>query len=109
MSETLSRILYSNAGEASAAAEETTYDAALRSTQNYLSQHHAGTLAETVLQEQARETVRFLIEQYLTAHKVYAGGMSIQELTTRLYRDMAGYSILEEPLADPGEIGRAHV
>lgn len=101
MSETLSRILYNNAGEANAAAEETTYDAALRSTQNYLSQHHAGMLAETVLQEQARETVRFLIEQYLTAHKVYSGGLSIQELTTRLYRDMAGYSILEEPLADP--------
>lgn len=102
MSETLSRILYNNAGEASAASEGTTYDAALRDTQNYLSQNHAGTLAETVLQEQARETVRFLIEQYLTTHKVYAGGLSIQELTTRLYRDMAGYSILEEPLADPG-------
>ena len=61
MSETLSRILYNNAGEASAASEGTTYDAALRDTQNYLSQNHAGTLAETVLQEQARETVRFLI------------------------------------------------
>ena len=79
MSETLSRILYNNAGEASAASEGTTYDAALRDTQNYLSQNHAGTLAETVLQEQARETVRFLIEQYLTTNKVYAGGHSIHE------------------------------
>ncbi len=45
--------------------------------------------------------MRYLTEQFLTSNKVYVAGMSIRELTTRLYRDMAGYSILEEPLADP--------
>ena len=54
-----------------------------------------------MLQEQARDTVRYLTEQFLTSNKVYVAGMSIHELTNRLYRDMAGYSILEEPLADP--------
>lgn len=104
MSETLSKILYNanaaNAGEA-ATSEEITYGSVLTRVQNYLSQNHAAELADTVLQEQARETVRFLLEQYLTANKVYVPGMSIQELTDKLYRDMAGYSILEEPLADP--------
>ena len=97
---TLSRILYNNASEA-APAEDNTYESALAKTQAYLSEHHAQTLAETVLQEQARDTVRYLTEQFLTSHKVYVAGMSIHELTNRLYRDMAGYSILEEPLANP--------
>lgn len=97
---TLSKILYNSASEA-APAEDNTYESALAKTQAYLSEHHAQTLAETVLQEQARDTVRYLTEQFLTSNKVYVAGMSIRELTTRLYRDMAGYSILEEPLADP--------
>ena len=97
---TLSKILYNNASE-TAPAEDNTYESALAKTQAYLSEHHAQTLAETVLQEQARDTVRYLTEQFLTSNKVYVAGMSIRELTTRLYRDMAGYSILEEPLADP--------
>ena len=101
MSETLSKILYNTANEAAEAAEDHSYGRALSLTQNYLSEHFASTLAETVLQEQAREHVRFLIEQFLTNHKVHVTGMSVQELTTRLYHDMAGYSILEEPLADP--------
>ncbi len=97
---TLSKILYNSASEA-APAEDNTYESALAKTQAYLSEHHAQTLAETVLQEQARDTVRYLTEQFLTSNKVYVAGMSIRELTNRLYRDMAGYSILEEPLADP--------
>jgi len=97
---TLSKILYNKASEATAA-EDNTYESALSRTQAYLSEHHARMLAETVLQEQARETVRYLTEQYLTTHKVYVSGMDIRELTMRLYRDMAGYSILEEPLSDP--------
>ncbi len=101
MSETLSRILYNSASEAAEPTEDHSYSRALSLTQNYLSEHFAATLAETVLQEQAREHVRFLIEQFLTNQKVFVTGMSVQELTTRLYRDMAGYSILEEPLADP--------
>ena len=101
MSETLSKILYNTANETAEAAEDHSYGRALSLTQNYLSEHFASTLAETVLQEQAREHVRFLIEQFLTNQKVHVTGMSVQELTTRLYHDMAGYSILEEPLADP--------
>ena len=101
MSETLSKILYNTASETAEAAEDHSYGRALSLTQNYLSEHFASTLAETVLQEQAREHVRFLIEQFLTNQKVHVTGMSVQELTTRLYHDMAGYSILEEPLADP--------
>lgn len=97
---TLSKILYNSASEA-APTEDNTYESALAKTQAYLSEHHAQTLAETVLQEQARDTVRYLTEQFLTSNKVYVAGMSIRELTNRLYRDMAGYSILEEPLADP--------
>ena len=104
MSETLSKILYNanaaNAGEA-VPSEEMTYSSVLAKVQSYLSQHHSTELADTVLQEQARETVHYLLEQYLTTHKVYIAGSSIQELTDRLYRDMAGYSILEDPLADP--------
>jgi len=97
---TLSKILYNKANEASAA-EDNTYESALSRTQAHLSEHHARMLAETVLQEQARETVRYLTEQYLTTHKVFVTGMDIRELTIRLYRDMAGYSILEDPLSDP--------
>lgn len=101
MSETtLSRLLYNSASE-SAPAEDNTYESALARTQAYLSEHHARTLAETVLQEQARDTVRCLTEQFLTSNKVYVAGMSIRELTNRLYRDMAGYSILEDPLSNP--------
>lgn len=101
MSETLSTILYNGTNDTAQEKEDNSYEAALAKTQDYLSRNHAATLAETVLQEDARETVRFLIEQYLIGHKVYVSGMDIQELVTRLYRDMAGYSILEEPLADP--------
>lgn len=86
---TLSKILYNRAGEATAA-EDNTYKNALSRTQTYLSENHARMLAETVLQEQARETVRYLTEQCLTTHKVFVSGMDIRELTARLYRDMAG-------------------
>lgn len=102
MSDTLSKILYDSANAADpSTAEDHSYARALALTQSYLSERFATTLAETVLQEQARENVRFLIGQFLTDQKVYVTGMNVQELTTRLYRDMAGYSILEEPLADP--------
>lgn len=101
MSETLSKILYNVTSEAEESSDEHSYGSVLSKAQSYLSEHYSTILAETVLEEQARETVRYLIEQYLISHKEYVTGMSIQELTTRLYRDMAGYSILEEPLADP--------
>ncbi len=100
MSATLSKLLYNSASE-EVVSDENSYGSALSQTQSYLSDHFASTLAETVLQEQARENVRFLIEQFLIENKVFVSGMDVQELTTRLYRDMAGYSILEEPLADP--------
>lgn len=101
MSETLSAILYNSAGDGASPNEDHSYGRALSLTQSYLSEHFASTLADTVLQEQAREHVRYLIEQFLIGEKVYVAGMSVQELTTRLYRDMAGYSVIEEPLADP--------
>ena len=101
MSETLSAILYNSAGDGANSEEDHSYGRALSLTQSYLSEHFASTLADTVLQEQAREHVRYLIEQFLIGEKVYVAGMSVQELTTRLYRDMAGYSVIEEPLADP--------
>lgn len=101
MSETLSAILYNSAGDGVSSDEDHSYSRALSLTQSYLSEHFASTLADTVLQEQAREHVRYLIEQFLIVEKVYVAGMSVQELTTRLYRDMAGYSVIEEPLADP--------
>lgn len=101
MSETLSKILYNATSEAEDSSDEHSYGSVLSKAQSYLSEHYSTILAETVLEEQARETVRYLIEQYLISHKEYVAGMNIQELTTRLYRDMAGYSILEDPLADP--------
>ena len=80
MSETLSKILYNVTSEAEESSDEHSYGSVLSKAQSYLSEHYSTILAETVLEEQARETVRYLIEQYLISHKEY---LMIEEKTAK--------------------------
>ena len=98
---TLRNILY-NQQQADGTVETTNdYQSVLTQTQQHISNQYADILSQTILESQSRETVRYLIEKYVTENNLHIDDMDVSQLTMRLYQDMAGYGILERYLADP--------
>ena len=62
----------------------------LRLTQEYISEHYAAALTDPEKLPQ----LKAYIEQYIRKNGDIVDGCSLHELTDRLYREMAEYSIL---------------
>ena len=80
-----------------------TYEAILEDVQRYFSENHASTIAgagdgDT---QRASSVLKELMVQYLVKRKYSLQGFTTEELCTRLYEDMAGYSFLKKWIYAP--------
>lgn len=82
------------------AAEGITYEQVLADVQRYFTETHASTLAGDA--DNAKNTLKDLIAQYLVNRKLLVPPYSTQELCDKLFEDMAGYSFLKKWIYMPG-------
>ena len=97
MAETLRDLLYNRQ---SVASTELSYEDVLRDTREYISRAHAGELALCVAERGSTERVKALISGFLARHHIRLDGMDMDQLTQRLYLDMAGLGFLEQYIYD---------
>jgi pilus assembly protein CpaF len=76
--------------------EEVTYESVLEDVQRYFTENHAATIASEDDAERAAEFLKELISQYIVKRKYNLEGLTTDELTAKLYEDMAGYSFLKK-------------
>lgn len=88
MSRTLRELVY----EKQEIQEQSPYEAVLEQVRNAISKDYAEMLAQSITQKSASEAVKRLIGEYVAAHQLRVNGLSVQELSERLYGDM----VLEE-------------
>ncbi len=67
----------------------------------YISTEHGDALSEVIGNSKSAGVVKRLISQYLTDQSLSLPDMTLDELTSRLYGDMAGFGFLDAYLADP--------
>ena len=76
------------------------YETILDETRKYISQNHADTLAQSITQKTALGAVKDLIKEYIESRHLRTEAMSMQQLTDRIYGDMAGFGFLDKYIAD---------
>lgn len=99
MTHTLRELVYEE--QNTGAQEKDAYEAVLEQVRGYVSGTHTETLAQSLTEKAATESIKRLIEEYVTTQHLRVDGCSIQELTDRIYRDMAGFGFLDRYIADP--------
>ncbi len=77
------------------------YEAMLEQVRVSISQNHAETLAQSITEKDASDSVRRLIGEYITEHHLHIDGLSMHQLSDRLYGDMAGLGFLDRYISDP--------
>lgn len=97
MPDTFRDLLYNRQN---AAASELSYEDVLRDAREHISCAHAGELALCIAERDSAERVRNLIAGFLSKHYIRLNGLDIEELTQRLYLDMAGFGFLEQYIYD---------
>ena len=87
---------------AQTATEGITYENVLEDVQRYFTENHAATIAGEDDVGRAAELLKELISQYIVKRKYVVEGLTTDELTAKLYEDMAGYSFLKKWIYMPG-------
>ena len=77
------------------------YETLLEQVRASISKDHAETLAHSITEKDASDVVKRLIGEYVGSHQFHIGGLSIQQLTDKLYGDMAGFGFLDKYITDP--------
>lgn len=98
MSRTLRELVYEK--QDAGVQEKDAYETVLEQVRSFVSQAHAETLAQSITEKSAAESVKRLIGEYVTGHHLRVDGSSMQELTDRIYRDMAGFGFLDRYITD---------
>lgn len=80
--------------------EKDAYETTLEQVRAFVSQSHAETLAQSITEKSAVESVKRLIGEYVASHHLHMNGFSMQQLADRLYGDMAGFGFLDRYIAD---------
>lgn len=99
MSRTLRELVYEKQDANSH--EKDAYEAVLEQVRVFVSEAHAETLAQSIAEKSASESVKRLIGEYLASRNLRVSGTTMQELTDRLYGDMVGFGFLDRYIADP--------
>lgn len=81
--------------------EKNAYEAMLEQVRASISQNHAETLAQSITEKDAADSVRRLISEYTAERHLHIDGLSMQQLADRLYGDMAGLGFLDRYISDP--------
>jgi pilus assembly protein CpaF len=77
------------------------YEATLEQARAHMAQVHSGTLAQSILEKTAAETVKRILREYIGQHRLHVDGLTMQQLSEKLYGDMAGFGFLDKYIADP--------
>ncbi len=97
MPDTFRDLLYNRQNTSSS---DLSYEDVLRDAREYISCTHADELALCIAQRNSAERVQNLIAGFLAKHYIRLNGLDIEELTQRLYLDMAGFGFLEQYIYD---------
>lgn len=98
MSRTFKELAYERQHNAPQAKDA--YETLLEQVRAAISQNHAETLAHSIAEKDAADSVRRIIGEYITEQQLHVAGMSMQQLADRLYGDMAGLGFLDKYIAD---------
>lgn len=99
MSRTFRELAYERQHSAPQAKNE--YETLLEQVRAAISKDHADTLAHSITEKDASETVKRLIGQYVSNHQLHISGLPMQQLADKLYGDMAGFGFLDKYITDP--------
>ncbi len=77
------------------------YETLLEQVRTAISKDHADTLAHSITEKDAAEAVKRLIGEYIGSHQFHVSGLSMAQLSDRLYDDMAGFGFLDRYITDP--------
>lgn len=80
--------------------EKDAYEIILEQVRAFISQSHAETLAQSITEKSAAESVKRMIGEYVASHHLHMDGFSMQQLADRLYGDMAGFGFLDRYIVD---------
>lgn len=97
MPDTFRDLLYNRQNTSSS---ELSYEDVLRDAREYISRTYADELALCIAERDSAERVRNLIADFLATHYIRLNGLDIEDLTQRLYLDMAGFGFLEQYIYD---------
>lgn len=78
------------------------YEKILEDVQRYCTEYHADKLSHEGNQEKARELLKDLIASYVLKCRYSQEGLTHEELSEKLYEDMAGCSFLKKWIYMPG-------
>jgi len=99
MSKTFRELAYERQHSAPQAKDE--YGTLLEHVRTAISKDHADTLAHSITEKDASETVKRLIGEYVGNNQLHINGQSMQQLANKLYGDMAGFGFLDKYITDP--------
>jgi len=99
MSKTFRELAYERQHSAPQAKDE--YETLLEQVRIAISKDHAETLTHSITEEDASETVKRLIVEYVGNNQLHICGLSMQQLAEKLYGDMAGFGFLDKYITDP--------
>lgn len=77
------------------------YVTLLEQVRTVISKDHAETLAHSITEKDASDTVKRMISEYVGTHQHHVSGLSMQQLAEKLYGDMAGFGFLDKYITDP--------
>jgi pilus assembly protein CpaF len=99
MSRTLRELVYER--EQISPQAKDAYETLLEQVRAAVSQNHAGTLAQSITEKDASEAVKRLIGEYVSEQRLHLDGLSMQQLSEKIYGDMAGFGFLDQYITDP--------
>ncbi len=76
------------------------YDDVLREVQGHISRSHAVELAQCIAEKESANRVKSLISGFLVTHHIRLNNLTMEELTEKIYLDMAGFGFLEKYIYD---------
>jgi len=81
--------------------EKNDYESILEQTRAYISQTHANELAQSIEEESSASALKRLFGEYINEQHLCIAGLSMQQLTDRIYGDMVGFGFLDRYISDP--------
>jgi pilus assembly protein CpaF len=80
--------------------QKTDYETVLERVRSFVSQTNAETLAQSITEKSASESVKRLIGEYIGKNNLCIDGLTMEQLIEKLYGDMAGFGFLDKYIAD---------
>ncbi len=77
-----------------------TYDDVLNEVREYIGTNHADELALCITRQDSADRVKGLIADFVAVHHVRLPELGMEQLTQKLYLDMAGFGFLEKYIYD---------